>query len=156
MQDVSTAVREQADALMLSGETATGAYPLETVQVMKNIIQSIEPSVNGALNTTIRLEEPKAKMLRSAAVLAQELGKSGIVVFTLSGFLAHALGALQGAGGPDLRLHRHPVGLPSADAAVGRGAVPDGVLGRSGAGSLRYLPKTFLAAVAASASSTTG
>ena len=53
VQDVSTAVREQADALMLSGETATGAYPLETVQVMKNIIQSIEPSVNGALNTKI-------------------------------------------------------------------------------------------------------
>jgi len=38
------------------------------------------------LNELIHLEEPKAKMLRSAAVLAQDLGKSGIVVFTRSGF----------------------------------------------------------------------
>ena len=95
ISDVSNAIREQADALMLSGETTTGAYPLESVQVMKNIIQSIEPSLNSALNTKIQLEEPKAKMLRSAAVLAQELGTSGIVVFTRSGFLAYMLGALR-------------------------------------------------------------
>jgi pyruvate kinase len=100
ISDVSNAVREQADALMLSGETATGAYPLESVQVMKNIIQSIEPSVSGALNTKLKLDEPKAKMLRSAAVLAQELGKSGIVVFTRSGFLANVLGALRARAVP--------------------------------------------------------
>jgi pyruvate kinase len=100
ISDVSNAVREQADALMLSGETATGAYPLESVQVMKNIIQSIEPSVSGTLNTKIQLKEPKAKMLRSAALLAQDLGTSGIVVFTRSGFLAHALGALRARAVP--------------------------------------------------------
>lgn len=100
ISDVSHAVREQADALMLSGETATGAYPLESVQVMKNIIQSTEPTVSGTLNTKLALEEPKAKMLRSAAVLAQELGRSGIVVFTRSGFLANVLGALRAQAVP--------------------------------------------------------
>ncbi len=100
ISDVSNAIREQADAIMLSGETTTGAYPLESVQVMKNIIQSIEPSVEGAINRKIQLKEPKAKMLRSAAVLAQELGKSGIVVFTRSGFLAYVLGALRARGVP--------------------------------------------------------
>jgi pyruvate kinase len=100
ISDVSNAIREQADALMLSGETATGAYPLESVQVLKNIIQSIEPSVSGALNSKIQLKEPKAKMLRSAAVLAQELGTSGIVVFTRSGFLAYVLGALRARSVP--------------------------------------------------------
>ena len=39
-------------------------------------------------------------MLRSAAVLAQELGQSGIVVFTRSGFLAYVLGALRPRGIP--------------------------------------------------------
>jgi pyruvate kinase len=39
-------------------------------------------------------------MLRSAAVLAQELGKSGIIVFTRSGFLAYVLGALRARGVP--------------------------------------------------------
>ena len=100
ISDVSNAVREQADALMLSGETATGAYPLESVQVMKNIIRSIEPSVSGTINTKLQLQEPKAKMLRSAAVLAQELGTSGIVAFTRSGFLANVLGALRARAVP--------------------------------------------------------
>lgn len=100
ISDVSNAIREQADAVMLSGETTTGAYPLESVQVMKNIIESIEPSVSSELNHAIRLQLPKAKMLRSAAVLAQDLGDSAIVVFTRSGFLAYALGALRPRGVP--------------------------------------------------------
>ncbi|MEM8946976.1 MAG: pyruvate kinase [Planctomycetota bacterium] len=100
ISDVSNAVREQADAVMLSGETTTGSYPLESVEVFKNIIRSIEPTVNGQLNSRIKLHEPKAKMLRSAAGLAQELGDSGIVVFTRSGFLAYVLGALRPMGVP--------------------------------------------------------
>jgi pyruvate kinase len=100
VSDISTAVREQADAIMLSGETTVGMYPLECVDVMKNIIQSIEPSEKKSLNEAVRLEEPKAKMLRSAAQLAQELGQSGIVVFTRSGFLAYALAALRAQGVP--------------------------------------------------------
>ena len=100
ISDVSNAIREQADAIMLSGETTVGKYPLESVQVMKNIIESIEPSVSTALNRAITLSEPKSKMLRSAAVLAQELGNSAIVVFTRSGFLAYVLGALRARGVP--------------------------------------------------------
>lgn len=100
VSDVSNAVREQADAIMLSGETTTGSYPLESVGVLKNIAQSIEPTVNIQLNNTIELKQPKAKMLRSSVVLAQELGNSGIVVFTRSGFLAYVLGALRPRGVP--------------------------------------------------------
>lgn len=100
ISDVSTAVRENADAVMLSGETTTGAYPLESVEVLKNIVQAIEPTVDRQLNSRILLGEPKAKMLRSSAVLAQELGESGIVVFTRSGFLAYVLGALRAKGVP--------------------------------------------------------
>lgn len=100
ISDVSNAVREQADAVMLSGETTVGGYPLESVQVLKNIIQSIEPTVPPGLNDRIKLKEPKAKMLRSAAVLAADLEHSGIVVFTRSGFLAYVLGALRPHGVP--------------------------------------------------------
>jgi pyruvate kinase len=100
ISDVSNAVRERADAVMLSGETAAGAYPLDCVTVLKNIVTSIEPSEKRKLNETLRLEEPKAKMLHSAAVLAQDLGKSGIVVFTRSGFLAYTLAALRADGVP--------------------------------------------------------
>ncbi len=100
ISDVSNAVREQADAVMLSGETATGMYPLEAVQVLKNIIESIEPTIEAGLNADLELLEPKSKMLRSAATLSQELGNSGIIVFTRSGFLAYSLGALRARGVP--------------------------------------------------------
>ncbi len=100
ISDVCNAVRERADAVMLSGETTTGLYPLECVEVMKNIAKSTEPSIKRRLNELIRLKEPKAMMLRSAAVLAQELGHSGIVVFTRSGFLAYTLAALRAEGVP--------------------------------------------------------
>jgi pyruvate kinase len=100
ISDVSNAVREQVDAVMLSGETTTGKYPIESVEVMQNIIRSIEPSVNGQLNYELDLKEPKTKMLRSAAVLAQDLEQSGIVVFTRSGFLGYRLAALRAFGVP--------------------------------------------------------
>jgi len=100
ISDVSNAVRERADAVMLSGETTTGRYPLECVEVMKNILKSTEPAERRKLNEVLRLAEPKAKMLRSAVVLAQELGNSGIVVFTRSGFLAYTLAALRAVGVP--------------------------------------------------------
>ncbi len=100
ISDVSNAVREQADAVMLSGETTTGMYPIEAVEVLNSIIGSIEPSVSRQLNSRIELLRPKPKMLRSAAVLAQDLGQSGIVVFTRSGYLAYILGALRPRGVP--------------------------------------------------------
>jgi pyruvate kinase len=100
ISDVSNAIREQADAVMLSGETTVGKYPLESVQVLKNIIESIEPSVSSELNRSMQLTGAKTKMLRSAAVLAQDLGDSAIVVFTRSGLLAYTLGALRPRGVP--------------------------------------------------------
>ena len=75
ISDVCSAIREKADAVMLSGETTIGAYPLESVQVMKNIIESIEPTVSGDLNTAIQLNEPKSKMLRSAAQSGSGTGR---------------------------------------------------------------------------------
>jgi pyruvate kinase len=67
---------------------------------MKNIIESIEPSVDAEINLKLPLEEPKAKMLRSAARLSQSLGDSAIIVFTRSGFLGYTLGALRPRGVP--------------------------------------------------------
>ncbi|MCA9136145.1 MAG: pyruvate kinase [Planctomycetales bacterium] len=95
ISDVCNAVREQADAIMLSGETTTGSYPLESVEVLKNIVGSIEPSINGQINARIQLYTPKSKMLRSSVALAKEIGHSGVVVFTRSGFLAYVLGAMR-------------------------------------------------------------
>lgn len=113
ISDISTAVRERADAVMLSGETTTGLYPLECVGVMKNIVCSIEPTEKRSSNESLLLDQPKSKMMRAAASLASELGESGIVVFTRSGFLAYTLAALRAVGVPiyaftdDVETFRH-------------------------------------------------
>ena len=100
ISDVATAVRERADAVMLSGETTTGLYPLECVDAMKRIVCTIEPTEKRWLNESIELSEPKAKMVRAAAMLAGDLGNSGIVVFTRSGHLAYTLAAMRAVGVP--------------------------------------------------------
>lgn len=100
VSDVSTAIRERADAVMLSGETTTGQYPLACVEVLRNITRTIEPTETRRVNDTIHLDGPKTKMLRSAATLAQDLDRSGIVVFTRSGFLAYTLAAIRPVGVP--------------------------------------------------------
>src|SRR5881394_3826045 len=43
--DVANAILDGSSALMLSAETATGAYPIESVQTMDTIARTIEPSM---------------------------------------------------------------------------------------------------------------
>jgi pyruvate kinase len=45
VSDVSNAITERADAVMLSGETAVGKYPVETVQMMERIIKRTEQTI---------------------------------------------------------------------------------------------------------------
>lgn len=93
--DISNAVFEQADCVMLSGETTVGKYPVDCVEVMDRIIQYIEAHSERRLNDTIALKTPKALMMKSAVLLSDEIPDSGIVVFTRSGFLARTLSALR-------------------------------------------------------------
>jgi len=98
--DIANAVRERTDCIMLSGETTTGKYPLECVRVMHRIIDATECLNTTELNRFVPLREPKAKLMRSAAVLAQELENGGILLFTRSGFTAEIAAALRPNGIP--------------------------------------------------------
>ena len=80
--DVSTAVLERADCVMLSGETTIGKYPLECIKVLNRIVQRAEKEIKSKPATSVVLDTPAEKMLRSAASLAQEIENSGLVVFT--------------------------------------------------------------------------
>lgn len=98
--DISNAVREMADCVMLSGETTVGKYPVECVQVMRRIVSRIQDEIGSGHNEALKLRTPKEKMLRSAVVLAQELEHTGILVFTRSGDLARMMAALRPNGVP--------------------------------------------------------
>ena len=97
ISDIANAVREQADCIMLSGETTIGKYPVECVNTMNRIASCIEAEEDldpTRLRTDIVLRLPKSKMLRSAAQLAIDLD-AAIVVFTRKGLFPLKLAALR-------------------------------------------------------------
>jgi pyruvate kinase len=86
--DVANAVFEQADAIMLSGETSVGRYPVKCVEVLDRIARRIERSGGAHYQEQADFTNPRQKLVKSAAVMADELRAEAIVVFTRSGALA--------------------------------------------------------------------
>ena len=98
--DVANAVYEEADCVMLSGETTIGKYPLECVQILDRIARRIEEEGELVFEEPALLEGEKIKVLQSAVVLANELPNSALLTFTRRGFNAAALAALRPAQAP--------------------------------------------------------
>lgn len=91
--DIANAVLDGTDAVMLSAETSTGRYPLESVQVMDRIICETESDTSFRripefpAPTTSYFTTPTA-ICQTAVSLAQKVGAQAIVVFTESGHTA--------------------------------------------------------------------
>ena len=90
--DVANAVFEQADAIMLSGETTVGKYPVQCVQVFDRIARRIERSGGANYYEHAQLTSQRQKMVKSAVVLANELKADAILVFTRRGHMARYCG----------------------------------------------------------------
>lgn len=87
--DVANAVYEQVDAIMLSGETATGKYPARCVETMDRIAKRIEKE-DGYQFFRERQTPPEStreNLVRSACRLADSLEAPAIVVITRRGLL---------------------------------------------------------------------
>ncbi|MGZ8225483.1 MAG: pyruvate kinase [Methylococcaceae bacterium] len=95
VSDIANAVLEKTDAIMLSGETTTGKYPVECVKVFNRIARRIESLHNDEPTKDLYLPTPKGEMLRAAVYLANDIEDCGIVVFSRSGNLARMLFALR-------------------------------------------------------------
>ncbi len=90
--DVANAVLDRADALMLSGETSVGKYPIETINSMHRIIVYTESKAftedkqnEPMKNTTHFLAD---SICYNATKLATQVGAKAIIVFTHSGYSA--------------------------------------------------------------------
>ncbi len=93
--DVANGVVDGADAVMLSGETSVGRYPLEAVQIMDRIIRKVEAE---HLGTHRILDHPHTGVSsrhdalgRAACVLAEQMHAAAIVCVTHSGETARVL-----------------------------------------------------------------
>lgn len=93
--DVANAIFDGSDAIMLSGETAAGAYPLEAVETMARIAKKTESSIDYGSKMLGTTETARVNITnaisRAACTAAAELHTAAISTITRSGFTARMI-----------------------------------------------------------------
>jgi pyruvate kinase len=119
--DVANAVLDGSSALMLSGETAIGEYPVESLAYMDRIVRAVEPSLGYRHQLPEVSEEPTVgqAMSNAACDLAEALQASAILVPTYTGRTASVVARL--------RPRRPILGLTHHDYALRQMALEWGV-----------------------------
>ncbi|MFT6864980.1 MAG: pyruvate kinase [Akkermansiaceae bacterium] len=93
--DVSNAVYEEADAIMLSGETTVGKHPVRCVELMDRVARRIERSGGLGYGKEAELRTEKQKTILAACGLVDSIPQAILVVFTRSGATAHQAALLR-------------------------------------------------------------
>lgn len=104
VSDVANAVADHADAVMLSGETASGDYPVESVRVMADTIRATERSRFDDLSTAELTEGNRGipeLVGASARLVSDALGHAPIVVLSDSGRTAREVSSFR----PEAPIH---------------------------------------------------
>ncbi|MBL8061348.1 MAG: pyruvate kinase [Chthonomonas sp.] len=85
--DVANAILDGTDAVMLSGETATGKYPIETLKVMGKIAEAAESSFNhdAHFDSLEAMKDNTSAVAQAAVQLSSSLKVKAIVTTTTSG-----------------------------------------------------------------------
>jgi pyruvate kinase len=119
--DVANAILDGSSALMLSGETAQGEFPVEAVAYMDRIALAVEPSLAYRHQLPEASEEPTVgqAMSNAACDLAESLGAGAILVPTFTGRTASAVARL--------RPRRPIIGMSHHDYALRQMAIEWGV-----------------------------
>lgn len=98
VNDVAGAIYDQADAVMLSGETAIGAYPVESVKLMAAIAKEVEESEDKLNDIPIVVinNAVSAYLIKAAVEGAVDLDAKSIIADTTSGRTIRSLAAYRG------------------------------------------------------------
>lgn len=98
--DVANAVWDGTDAVMLSAETASGSYPIETIRTMARIVDAAETIKPEQLKKPVKFNLPPSgrasqALCKAAAHAAKEVITNKIAVFTESGLMARRLSSFR-------------------------------------------------------------
>jgi len=91
--DVANAVYERTDAIMLSGETTVGKYPVKCVQVLDKVANCIEKNHDDEFHSVLPLVDSRDHATASAVQLANQMQADALLVFTRSGISAQLCSA---------------------------------------------------------------
>ena len=101
VSDVATAIYDGADAVMLSAESAAGAWPVEAVAMMDRVARQVEadPQYYGRVHftETATAHTTADAMSAAAAAITRTIGAKAMVCFTLSGSTARRAARERGA-----------------------------------------------------------
>ncbi|CAO2204250.1 unnamed protein product [Urochloa humidicola] len=101
VSDIAIAVREGADAVMLSGETAHGKFPLKAVKVMHTVALRTEATIPGGetpADLGQAFKNHMSEMFAYHATMMSNTLQTSIVVFTRTGFMAILLSHYRPSG----------------------------------------------------------
>ena len=99
--DVANAIYDGTTAIMLSGESAAGAYPVESVKVMARIAARTEKDINyhqrreQMMSADIYNPDVTASICHASCTIADEVNAKAIITVTISGFTARRLSGLR-------------------------------------------------------------
>ena len=120
--DVANAIIDGTDAVMLSAETASGAYPELSVEAMRRIIAEIErhhlPSLRDERRASHRKASTEETIAAATVTAVRMLGAALVVVFTKSGFTARMVSS-QRPDVPILASHGRGADLSAARSGMG-------------------------------------
>lgn len=86
--DVANAIYEEVDAVMLSGETTIGKYPVRCVEQLVEIAETTESIKGLDFTRELRQNDDKQRLAHTAVQLAENTDAAGIVVITRRGLMA--------------------------------------------------------------------